>query len=53
MQLHRKISLIALPVLVCAVATATHAQAPQPKAVIIEGVRIFGGTSDRLSGPRV
>jgi hypothetical protein len=51
MQLHRNISLIALLALGCAVATATRAQAPQPTGVIIENVRIFKGTSDRLSPP--
>jgi imidazolonepropionase-like amidohydrolase len=51
MQLHRNISLIALLALGCAVATATRAQAPQPTGVIIENVRIFKGTSDRLSAP--
>ena len=51
MQLHRNVSLIALLALGCAVATATRAQAPQPTGVIIENVRIFNGTSDRLSAP--
>jgi imidazolonepropionase-like amidohydrolase len=51
MQLHRNISSIALLALGCAVATATRAQAPQPTGVIIENVRIFKGTSDRLSAP--
>jgi len=51
MQLHRKFALIALLVLGCAVARATHAQAPQPTGVIIENVRIFNGTSARLSAP--
>jgi imidazolonepropionase-like amidohydrolase len=51
MQLHRNISLIALLALGCAVATATRAQAPQPAGVIIENVRIFKSTSDRLSAP--
>jgi len=51
MKYHRKVPCIALLVLACAVATATHAQAPQPTAVIIENVRIFNGTSDQLSAP--
>ena len=51
MQLHRNVSLIALAALGCAVATVTRAQAPQPTGVIIENVRIFKGTSDRLSAP--
>ena len=51
MQLHRNVSLIALAALGCAVATVTRAQAPQPTGVIIENVRIFNGTSDRLSAP--
>ena len=51
MQLHRKISLAALLVIGCAVGTPTRAQAPQPTGVIFENVRIFNGTSDRLSAP--
>jgi len=51
MQLHRKISLVALLVIGCAVGTPTRAQAPQPTGVIFENVRIFNGTSDRLSTP--
>jgi len=51
MQLHRKISFIAFLVIGCAVGTPTRAQAPQPTGVIIENVRIFNGTSDRLSSP--
>jgi imidazolonepropionase-like amidohydrolase len=35
----------------CAAAQAAPAQAPQPSAVIIENVRIFDGTSPRLSAP--
>jgi imidazolonepropionase-like amidohydrolase len=41
----------ALLALACAAALAVHAQAPQPAAVIIENVRIFDGTADRLSAP--
>jgi imidazolonepropionase-like amidohydrolase len=37
--------------LACAAALAVHAQTPQPAAVIIENVRIFDETSDRLSAP--
>ena len=51
MQLHRNVSLIALLALSCTVATATRAQAPQRTGVIFENVRIFNGTSDRLSAP--
>jgi imidazolonepropionase-like amidohydrolase len=51
MQLHRNVSLIALLALSCTVATATRAQAPQRTGVIFEDVRIFNGTSDRLSAP--
>ena len=51
MQLHRNVSLIALLALGGAVTTATRAQAPQPTGVIIENVRIFNGTSDKLSAP--
>ena len=32
-------------------AGAAHAQSPQPTAVLIENVRIFNGTSERLSAP--
>jgi imidazolonepropionase-like amidohydrolase len=32
-------------------AGATHAQSPQATAVLIENVRIFNGTSERLSAP--
>ena len=51
MQHNCKFSLIALLALGCLMATATRAQAPQPTGVIIENVRIFDGTSDRLSAP--
>jgi imidazolonepropionase-like amidohydrolase len=51
MQLHRKISSIAFLVIGCGVGTPARAQAPQPTGVIIENVRIFNGTSDRLSAP--
>ena len=51
MQHNCKVSLIALLALGCLMATATRAQAPQPTAVIFENVRIFNGTSDRLSAP--
>ncbi len=51
MQLHRKISFIALLAIGCVLGTPAWAQAPQPTGVIIENVRIFDGTSDRLSAP--
>ena len=40
-----------LLILSCAVTPAAHAQALQPTAVLIQNVRIFDGTSDRLSAP--
>jgi imidazolonepropionase-like amidohydrolase len=51
MRLDRKNALGALLVLGCAIAPATRGQAPQPTAVIIENVRIFNGTSEKLSAP--
>ena len=51
MQLLFKTQLSALLVLGCAIAQLAHAQARQPTAVIFENVRIFNGTSDRLSAP--
>jgi len=51
MQRHRKISFVAFLAIGCAVGTPTRAQAPQPTGVIFENVRIFNGTSDRLSAP--
>jgi imidazolonepropionase-like amidohydrolase len=51
MQLHFKKSLRALLVLAGTAAPAVHAQAPQLAGVIIENVRIFNGTADRLSAP--
>ncbi len=51
MNLHSKALLKALVVLICAATQAAHAQAPQTTGVIFENVRIFSGTSDRLSGP--
>jgi imidazolonepropionase-like amidohydrolase len=41
----------ALLLLGCAVAQVAQAQVPQTASVIIENVRIFNGSSDRLSGP--
>ena len=51
MKLHLKALLKALVVLICAATQTAHAQAPQATGVIFENVRIFSGTSDRLSGP--
>ena len=51
MELHRKISLIAFLAIGCVLGAPAWAQAPQPTGVIIENVRIFDGTSDRLSAP--
>ena len=48
---HRKISLFAILAIGCVSGTPAGAQAPQPAGVIIENVRIFDGTSDRLSAP--
>ena len=42
---------VALLIFGCAASQAAHAQAPQPTGVIFENVRIFDGTSDRLSAP--
>jgi imidazolonepropionase-like amidohydrolase len=42
---------VALLILGCAATQAGYAQAPQPTSVIVENVRIFDGTSDRLSVP--
>jgi imidazolonepropionase-like amidohydrolase len=41
----------ALLILGCAAVQAAQAQDAQPAAVMIENVRIFNGTSDRLSAP--
>jgi hypothetical protein len=51
MQRHRKISFVAFLAIGCVLGTPAWAQAPQPTGVIIENVRIFNGTSDRLSAP--
>jgi imidazolonepropionase-like amidohydrolase len=51
MQLHSKAVIGALLILGCAIAQVAQAQATQPAVVIIENVRIFNGTSDRLSAP--
>ena len=51
MQLHSRAALNALLILGCAAAQAAHAQDPQPAGVILENVRIFNGSSDRLSAP--
>jgi imidazolonepropionase-like amidohydrolase len=50
-RLHCKNIPRALLVLGCAITCAARAQVPQPTAVIIENVRIFNGTADRLSVP--
>jgi len=41
----------ALVIFLCATVEAAHSQSNQPAAVIFENVRIFNGTSDRLSAP--
>lgn len=51
MQLHSKAVLGALLILGCSTAQAVDAQAPQTAGVIFENVRIFNGTSGRLSEP--
>ena len=51
MQFHSRNVLKALLILTGAATQATHAQAPQSTGVMIENVRIFNGTSDRLSAP--
>ncbi len=51
MKLHSKALLKALVVLICAAPQAVHAQVPQATGVIFENVRIFSGTSERLSEP--
>jgi heat shock protein HslJ/uncharacterized lipoprotein NlpE involved in copper resistance len=51
MRARYKNVVIALLVLGGAMAQASHAQAPQPAGVIIENVRIFNGSADRLSAP--
>ena len=51
MKLHSKALLKALVVLIRAGTQAAHAQVAQATGVIFENVRIFSGTSDRLSGP--
>lgn len=44
-------ALAAASVLFGAACPAANAQAPQPAAVVFENVRIFDGTSDKLSAP--
>ena len=51
MQLHLKDVLSALLILCCATTQVVHAQDRQPTGVVFENVRIFDGTSDRLSAP--
>ncbi len=48
---HFSIKFYALLFLGGSIAQATHAQVLQPPAVMFENVRIFNGTSDRLSEP--
>src|SRR5215813_5599264 len=50
-KLHFTRLLSAILVLLCATVETTHSQSNQPAAVIFENVRIFNGTSDRLSAP--
>src|SRR5262244_1847476 len=50
-KLHFTRLLSALLILLCATVEATHSQSNQPETVIFENVRIFNGTSDRLSAP--
>ena len=51
MQLQSMPVLAAILILAAAMAPAADAQAPQPAGVIFENVRIFNGTSDRLTAP--
>jgi imidazolonepropionase-like amidohydrolase len=51
MDLPRRDLLAALLALGCAAGQTTHAQDSQPTGVVFENVRIYNGTSDRLSGP--
>jgi imidazolonepropionase-like amidohydrolase len=51
LQLVLRTHLRALFVLACAFAPLAQAQVTQPTAVIFENVRIFNGTSERLSAP--
>src|SRR5215468_32389 len=50
-KLHFTRLLSAILILLCATVETTHSQSNQPAAVIFENVRIFNGTSDRLSAP--
>ena len=51
MQLQSMPVLAAILILAASTTPAADAQAPQPAGVIFENVRIFNGTSDRLSAP--
>ena len=51
MQIHSRIVVSALLLIGCVSPQAAHSQDPLPTGVIIENVRIFDGTSDRLSAP--
>jgi len=51
MQLQSMPVLAAILILAASTTPAADAQAPQPASVIFENVRIFNGTSDRLSAP--
>jgi len=51
MQLRSMPVLAAILILAASTTPAADAQAPQPAGVIFENVRIFNGTSDRLSAP--
>src|SRR5215510_12967855 len=50
-KLHFTRLLSALLILLCATLEATHSQSSQTETVIFVNVRIFNGTSDRLSAP--
>jgi hypothetical protein len=51
MQIHSKHVLFALVNLGSAVSPTTRALDAPPAGVVFENVRIFDGTSERLSGP--
>jgi imidazolonepropionase-like amidohydrolase len=49
MRLHFSWALPSLLILACGITHSTKAQSPQATGVILENVRIFDGTSDRIS----
>jgi imidazolonepropionase-like amidohydrolase len=51
MRIRSRDALCVMSFLACATAPTARAQTPSPTAVIFENVRIFDGTSDRLSAP--